>query len=257
MLANGKSPTGYLVYKLFGPDDSTCSKAPAYVSPTTTVKGDGTYTSPSFTPTDAGTYSWVDLYSGDSNNAPVTTACAVPSETVTVGSSTHCPPKVTHVFKLGNPREETVRVLILGTCLQGAISVHFGDIPASFTVVSKMFILADPPLQGAGTVDVTVTTGGGTSPPNPPNDQYQYFLPHILQVLPRSGPTAGENGVVIRGIGLGGTTSVNFGGTPASFAVVNDGRINAVAPPHTDGTVAVSVTNFAGTSPPHNYTYKG
>jgi hypothetical protein len=259
-LAGGKSPTGSLVYKLFGPNDSTCSKAPAYVSPAATVKGDGTYTSPSFAPTGAGTYSWVDLYSGDSSNAPVTTACSDPSETVTVGSSSGCPPTVNHVYKYGNFREEIVKVVIRGTCLRGAISVHFGDTPAYFTVISNGSIRAYPPQHTAGSVDVTVTTGVGTSPPNPPYDQYVYFLPHIVEVTPHSGPSAGGAGVVIRGIGLNGATSVTFGGVPARFTVVKDGRINAVAPQHTKGTVVVSVTNSAGTSlisPPHSYTYKG
>jgi hypothetical protein len=36
-------------------------------------------------PTATGTYSWVALYSGDTNNAPVSTACGDPAETVTVG----------------------------------------------------------------------------------------------------------------------------------------------------------------------------
>jgi sugar lactone lactonase YvrE len=201
-LANGKSPTGDLVYKLFGPNDSTCSKAPAYVSSITVVKGDGTYTSPSFTPTEAGTYSWVDLYSGDSNNAPVTTACDDASETVTVGSSTGCPPTVSHVYKYGNSREETVKVVIVGTCLRGAISVHFGDTPADFVVSSDRSIRADPPPHSAGSVDVTVTTGAGTSPANPPHDQYTYFLPKIQEVTPHSGSTGGGAGVVIRGMGL-------------------------------------------------------
>ena len=261
-LAGGTSPTGSLVYKLFGPNDSTCSKVPAHISPTTTVKGDGTYMSPSFTPTDPGTYRWVDLYSGDSNNTPVTTACSDPSETVTVGSSPNCSPTVKHVFVVGNPRQEIVRVLIFGTCLQGATSVHFGGTPAaSFAVTSKTSIQADPPLHRAGKVDVTVTTGGGTSPPNPPNDQYLYFRPQILQVLPDSGPTAGRSGVVIRGVGLSGATSVTFGRTPASFTIGGDGQIIAVTPKHAKGTVVVSVTNFAGTSrrisPPHKYTFKG
>lgn len=173
-----------------------------------------------------------------------------------------CQPSVQHVFKIGDAREETVRVRIIGTCLQGAISVHFGDVPSTnFTVTSKRSILADPPPQSAGTVDVTVTsTGGGTSPPNPPNDQYEYYLPRIMEVSPHSGPKAGGTAVVIRGIGIGGATSVMFGGTSASFAVVKDGRINAVAPRHTKGTVVVSVTNSAGTSlisPPHHFTYEG
>jgi hypothetical protein len=83
-LTGGTTPTGSLVFKLFGPSDPTCSAAPAYVSPAQTVSGDGVYDSPTFMPTATGTYSWVAEYSGDSNNAPVTTACGDPKEQVTV-----------------------------------------------------------------------------------------------------------------------------------------------------------------------------
>jgi sugar lactone lactonase YvrE len=81
------SPTGSLVFKLFGPGDATCNNAPAFVSSSQTVSGDGAYPSPSFPPTSAGTYSWQALYSGDSNNSPITTACNDPNETVTVSST--------------------------------------------------------------------------------------------------------------------------------------------------------------------------
>lgn len=83
-LAGGTSPTGSVIFKLFKPSDPTCSAAPAYTSPLITVTGDGSYTSPTFTPTATGTYSWVAEYSGDENNAPVTTACGDPKEQVTV-----------------------------------------------------------------------------------------------------------------------------------------------------------------------------
>ncbi len=86
--AGGTSPTGSLVFKLFGPGDSTCSGAPAYTSPIQTVSGDGPYTSPSFVPTVAGIYSWQALYSGDMNNTAITTTCGDPAETVTVTAPT-------------------------------------------------------------------------------------------------------------------------------------------------------------------------
>jgi sugar lactone lactonase YvrE len=86
-LSGGTAPTGSLIFKLFGPNDPTCSAAPAYTSPVSTVTGDGSYLSPFFTPTADGTYSWVDLYSGDANNSPVSTACGDPNETVTVSGA--------------------------------------------------------------------------------------------------------------------------------------------------------------------------
>ena len=46
-----------------------------FTSPVTVNNGNGNYTSGSFTPTATGTYRFVAAYSGDVNNAPVTTAC--------------------------------------------------------------------------------------------------------------------------------------------------------------------------------------
>jgi hypothetical protein len=93
-LAGGTSPTGSMIFKLFGPGDATCSAAPAYTSPLVTVTGDGSYSSPTFTPTATGTYNWVAEYSGDSNNAPVAGACGEAEETVTVTSK---PPAATQL----------------------------------------------------------------------------------------------------------------------------------------------------------------
>jgi hypothetical protein len=81
---NNTSPTGALVFTLYGPGDNTCSGTPAYVSPTQVVSGAGAYASPSFTPKATGVYSWVVQYSGDTHNAAVTTACADSAEAVTV-----------------------------------------------------------------------------------------------------------------------------------------------------------------------------
>jgi hypothetical protein len=55
-------------------------------------------------------------------------------------------------------------VIITGTNLTGATAVMFGGLAAgSFTVNSATQITATSPAGSAGTVDVTVTTAGGTS----------------------------------------------------------------------------------------------
>jgi len=63
--------------------------------------------------------------------------------------------------------------------------------------------------------------------------------PHTVR--PISGPAAGGTEVTIRGIGLTGTTSVKFDTTAAaSFTVVDDTTITAVAPALAAGTVNVT-----------------
>jgi hypothetical protein len=55
-------------------------------------------------------------------------------------------------------------VTITGTNFTGATAVHFGAIAATNVVVhSATMITATSPAHAAGTVNVTVTTPGGTS----------------------------------------------------------------------------------------------
>jgi hypothetical protein len=74
---------GSILFKLYGPDDATCSGTPAYTN-TVLVSGNGTYGSGSFTPSAPGTYRWVATYSGDVNNIGSVTACGDVDETVVV-----------------------------------------------------------------------------------------------------------------------------------------------------------------------------
>ena len=83
-MSGGAGPTGTITFKLYGPNDEQCTQA-AVFSSASTATGAGYYGSESFTPQSAGTYRWVDAYSGDSNNhAAGPTACGADSETVTV-----------------------------------------------------------------------------------------------------------------------------------------------------------------------------
>jgi hypothetical protein len=180
------------------------------------------------------------------------------------GGGKGCTPVVKHAFPIGNPQLEIVRVLITGSCLGGATHVMFGSVATtSFSVGSNHSIQASPPQQPAGTVDVTVTTPGGTSAINKPGDQYTYYLPRITQVLPNHGSVTGGNTVLIRGFMFSGTpaptVSFGTGNFSSSVVVTSDGVIHALVPPHTSGTVDVQVHAFTGTSLPtaaDHYTYK-
>src|SRR6185503_637218 len=63
----GAAAGGTITFKLYGP--SSCTTL-AYTSPTVTVSGNGTYTTPDpqFVPLSTGTYYWVAVYSGSSPN---------------------------------------------------------------------------------------------------------------------------------------------------------------------------------------------
>lgn len=83
-------------------------------------------------------------------------------------------PTVTSLSPTGGPTTGGTSVIITGTNFTGATGVSFGATAAtSFTVNSATQITATSPAASAGTVDVTVTTGGGTSALNA-SDQYTY-----------------------------------------------------------------------------------
>src|SRR5262249_49435679 len=117
----------------------------------------------------------------------------------------------------------------------------------SFSVVSDAQITAASP-PGTGTVDVTVTTPGGTSAVSPA-DQFTYLPPLAVAAIdPNQGPTAGSTNVIITGRGFPGAKAVQFGGTAAAtFSVASDTQIRAISPAGT-GAVHVVVTAAGGSS---------
>ena len=148
---------------------------------------------------------------------------------------------------------------ITGTNLSLASAVKFGATNASgVTVVSATKITATAPAAAAGTVDVTVTTPGGTSTTGAA-DQYTYTNgPSVAAINPTSGPTAGGTSVTITGANLANATAVKFGSSTATINSNTATQIVAVAPAGSAGTVDVTVTTAGGTSatsPADQYTY--
>jgi hypothetical protein len=77
----GASPTGNVVFKLFGPGDSNCSTPIATITKPLIA---GSASSGNVTAGGAGTYNWVATYTGDANNNAVASPCG--SEPVQVTS---------------------------------------------------------------------------------------------------------------------------------------------------------------------------
>ncbi|WP_403490820.1 IPT/TIG domain-containing protein [Streptomyces caniferus] len=135
--------------------------------------------------------------------------------------------------------------------------VRFGPNGTTFVIVSDTQITAKTP-AGTGTVQVTVTTAGGTSNPLP----YFYLAaPTLSDLSPHLGPDTGGNTVTAFGTNLTLTNAVNFGASPAtSLVVVSDNQLTVTAPAGV-GTVVVTVTTPGGTSTAATgnpyYTYLG
>ena len=160
------------------------------------------------------------------------------------------PPRVTGVSVVTGPASGGTSVTITGTGLTGASLVDFGSTAAaSFTVNGDTSISAVSPLAAAGTVDVTVTTAGGTSA-STTSDQFTFVAaPSVSGVSPNSGPVSGGTSVTITGAHLTAATTVSFGGTATGFTVNDDSSITADSPvAESPDSVDVTVTTIGGTS---------
>ena len=158
------------------------------------------------------------------------------------------PPTVAGLSPTAGPTAGGTTVIITGTGFASATAVTFGGTAATgFTVNSNTQITATAP-AGTGTIDIRVTTAGGTSAANA-NDQYTYVpAPIVTSTSPTAGPTGGGTTVTITGTGFTSATVVTFGGTAATSFIVNSNtQITATAPAGT-GTVDIRVTTVGGTS---------
>ncbi|MGX1761893.1 IPT/TIG domain-containing protein [Streptomyces lydicus] len=145
-------------------------------------------------------------------------------------------------------------VTINGTGLSGASSVKFGGSSGVIVTNTATQITVIAPAGGVGSVNVTVTTAGGTSN----GLAYTYVAvpaPVLSSLSPTSGPTAGGNVVTINGTNLSGASSVKFGSNAATVLTNTAGQITVIAPAGPPSSVNVTVTTAGGTSNPLPYFY--
>jgi hypothetical protein len=250
--ASSGLPTGWTFVTVDGtnfiPNASTV-KFGNTVSPTYVVLNSGALVA--FSPPGTGT---VDI--------TVTTAGGT-SATSTVDQFTYKypVPTVSGLRPTTGPAAGGTVVTITGTNFSTAATVKFGNNTAtSVTVNSGTSITATSP-SGTGTVDVTVTTAGGTTAVNA-TDKFTYVgIPAVTAVSPASGPLTGGTLVTITGSNFTSPATVKFGATASGFVSVNSPTsITALAPASTSaGTVDITVTTAGGTSATvtaDQYTYK-
>jgi hypothetical protein len=170
-------------------------------------------------------------------------------------------PAITAISPASGTTPGGTTVTILGIGFTGSETVDFGPVAAaSFTVVSSTEITAVSPPQGAGNVNIIVTTVRGSNARGTVN-RFTYNIPPpvITAVSPNSGTAAGGTTVTITGAYFMGATKVTFGTVAAaSYTVVSDTQITAVTPAQL-GARGVSVTTPEGTSsktPPVPFTFK-
>jgi len=146
VLTGGVNPTGTITFKLFGPNDLTCSGTPIFTN-TVAVSGDGTYnTSAGFTATAAGTYNWVATYSGDSNNPSITDKCG--NEMVVITQIRISTKPIPSSARLGNVPP-----------LKDSATLADGVNPTG-TITFNLFDLSDPNCGGPPIFTNTVNVNG-------------------------------------------------------------------------------------------------
>src|SRR6185437_5148087 len=180
--------------------------------------------------------------------AGASTSNAFSSFTFT-GSATGAP-VVTAISPTTGPVGGGTLVTVTGTGFTGATSVNFGGTTAVPTVVSDTSLTVTSPAHAAGTVDVLVTNGVGTSAASTA-DQFTYGtrLPVLTSLSPTSGPITGGTVVTLTGTGFTGATAVMFGTTSVTPTINSDTSITVTSPATTaSGMVDITVVTPNGTS---------
>jgi hypothetical protein len=141
----------------------------------------------------------------------------------------------------------TTNVPIHAGDLIGVDPTNAGDEIGIASVASASYAsITPPPFEGA-----TVPPSGTFSGQEVEFSAEVQPAPAVTSISPTSGSVAGGTMVTITGTNLTSASAVKFGSTPASsFTANSETQITATAPPSSKaGTVDVSATTLAGTSP--------
>ena len=151
--------TGTADFELYGPDDPSCAGAPAYSQ--VSVMSDGVArTTPGFTATKLGTYSWTVSYSGDATYPPAAIACG---EAAWFSGAAMIAPALPTRATNGAMNHEPTHAW--GTALNDTATPAGGD--ATGTVEFNLYSAGDPNCSGDPVYSQTVTLVNGTATTSP------------------------------------------------------------------------------------------
>ncbi len=154
VLSGGFNPTGTISWNVYALSDKHCSTPLNASALSVPVSGDGTYTSPDFTPAAPGVYQWVASYSGDSNNAPAKSACSDTNEQSTVSQAAPGISTLASSGTVGQPVHD-VATLTGGYLPKGTIS---------WNVYAAADTACSTPLNKTPLTDAVNGAGSYTSP---------------------------------------------------------------------------------------------
>ncbi len=160
------------------------------------------------------------------------------------------PPAISSVSPDAGSTSGGTAVTIKGAHFAPGSTVKFGStVATTVTFVSGSRLNVVAPAHSAGTVRIEVITPAGTSSATN-SDLYAYGAPTVTSISPNSGPTGGGTTVTIHGTGFVPDATVTFGAHAASSVIfVSATEVQAVSPAHAAGSVHITVTTAAGTSP--------
>jgi PKD repeat protein len=180
------------------------------------------------------------------------------AEQVTASSAPPAAPTVTGLSPSFGPAAGGSTVTITGTNLSTVTDVKFGSkLATRFVKVSPTQVTADSP-PGAGTVDVTVTTAGGTSATSPADSFVYAPPPPTASFTVSSGPKVGSpvafdasgskdpnagGSITGESWDFGDGTAVATGATVThTFAVAGTYAVTLTVTDHENGTASTSQT---------------
>ncbi|SDY15355.1 IPT/TIG domain-containing protein [Micromonospora pattaloongensis] len=165
------------------------------------------------------------------------------------------PPKVTGLSVGKGLTYVSTPVTLTGTDLTAASAVTAGGTRVSFTRVSDTQIRATLPPRAAGSVDVLVTTPGGTSEAVP--FTYEAPPPPVIDAIsPEKAYTYKTTTVGLTGSNFTAASAVTLGGVKVSFVRISDTQLRVTLPPRPAGALGVRVTTPGGTSEAGTFTYE-
>ncbi len=210
-----------------------------------TLNGGGTLSGGSASTNASGVASYTLTVANSTALSGLSLTATLPSPPTLTSTSTNFnlfepTPTVTGISPSSGIPSGGTSVTITGTNFAGATVVSFGSTPATaFTVVNSTTITATSPAESVGTVDVTVTTPGGTSATSA-FDQYTYAKATAIVSL-------GNLNQTYTGLPLSATATT----TPANLTV-NITYNGLTAAPTAAGTYTVVGTisdpNYQGTA---------
>ncbi|HEU4393832.1 MAG TPA: hypothetical protein VFR04_09405 [Solirubrobacterales bacterium] len=248
-VTDGFSPTGEVVFKVYGPSDTGC------LTPLETDAvplQSGSATSADFLPQQAGEFRWTAEYAGDANNEAASTACGAANQSSAVGKASP---------GLGGTATSAV---VVGSPITDEATLT-GGFEASGQLVFRAYGPGDQSCAGAPKYEATVPVSGNGpySPPgfSPPAGLYRWTVGYAGDANNEAASTAcgaanqssavGKVDVVLVASATGGTVgdpvtataSLQEGAIPAgqiTFAAFPPSDANCSGAPAFSSTVRVA-----------------